>query len=33
MKFSDVQLLRDNEKISAGAKESIRRRNAERLFG
>jgi hypothetical protein len=26
-------LLRDNEKISEDAKESIRRRNAERLFG
>jgi len=33
MKFSDVQLLRDNEKIPEAAKESIRRRNAERLVG
>jgi predicted TIM-barrel fold metal-dependent hydrolase len=33
MKFSDVELLRDNEKISEDAKESIRRRNAERLVG
>ncbi|HEY2988723.1 MAG TPA: amidohydrolase family protein [Candidatus Binatia bacterium] len=33
MKFQDVELLRANEKISEDAKESIRRRNAERLFG
>jgi predicted TIM-barrel fold metal-dependent hydrolase len=33
MKFSDVQLLRDNEKISEEAKESIRHTNAESLFG
>jgi predicted TIM-barrel fold metal-dependent hydrolase len=33
MKFQDVELLRTNEKISEDAKESIRRRNAERLVG
>ncbi|HEY3303365.1 MAG TPA: amidohydrolase family protein [Candidatus Binatia bacterium] len=33
MKFQDVELLRTNEKISEDAKESIRRLNAERLFG
>jgi hypothetical protein len=33
MKFQGVELLRTNEQISEDAKESIRRRNAERLFG
>jgi predicted TIM-barrel fold metal-dependent hydrolase len=33
MKFEDVRLLRENAKISEDAKESIRWRNAQRLFG
>jgi predicted TIM-barrel fold metal-dependent hydrolase len=33
MKFEDVRLLRENPKISEGAKELIRWRNAQRLFG
>jgi predicted TIM-barrel fold metal-dependent hydrolase len=33
MKFEDVRLLRENPKISEDAKESIRWRNAQRLFG
>ena len=33
MKFEDVRLLRDNPKISEAAKESIRWKNAQRLFG
>lgn len=33
MKFEDVRLLRENAKISEEAKESIRWRNARRLFG
>ena len=32
MKFEDVRLLRDNPKISEAAKESIRWKNAQRLF-
>lgn len=33
MKFEDVRLLRENAKISEDAKELIRWRNAQRLFG
>jgi predicted TIM-barrel fold metal-dependent hydrolase len=32
MKFQDVELLQNNPKISESAKESIRWRNADRLF-
>jgi len=32
MKFRDVELLRDNPKISESAKELIRWKNAARLF-
>jgi predicted TIM-barrel fold metal-dependent hydrolase len=32
MKFEDVRLLRDNSNISEAAKESIRWKNAQRLF-
>jgi predicted TIM-barrel fold metal-dependent hydrolase len=32
MKFEDVRLLRDNPAISEAAKESIRWKNAQRLF-
>jgi predicted TIM-barrel fold metal-dependent hydrolase len=33
MKFEDVRLLRENPRLSEGAKEMIRWRNATRLFG
>jgi predicted TIM-barrel fold metal-dependent hydrolase len=32
MKFQDVELLKNNPKISESAKELIRWRNADRLF-